>query len=174
MYKQTFWQDHVTEFTDRFKEVVNPDGSITHIPMEGEVLQQGTAQNQVNFNNSENGIQDAHIALAILAWTNLHQQRINDEHRAIVESEIHGELHEVTLTNTASYPFNSSSDSPTTVALTTTRKSLFYTVEAEVISHTGEVGEIVISDKALNGLKVSFTGSGSSVTLAIRVKGGMN
>lgn len=174
MYRQTFWQDHVTEFTDRFREVNNPDGSVTHTPVEGEVLQQGTPQNGENFNNLEYGVQNAHIALAILAWTNLQQQRINDAHREVVESEIHGELHEVTLTNTASYPFNSSSDSPTTVALTTTRKSLFYTVEAEIVSHTGEVGDIVISDKALNGFKVSFTGSGSSVTLAVRVKGGMN
>jgi hypothetical protein len=35
------------------------------------------------------------------------------------------------------------------------------------------VGSIEISAKALNGFKVAFTGSAKSVTLQIRVKGGM-
>lgn len=174
MYKQKEWFDHVTEFTDRFKEVNNPDGSVTHTPVEGEILQQGTPQNQTNFNNMENGIQDAHLAAAFIGWANLQQQRVNDAHRELMDSEVLGELHEITLANTGAYPFNSSSDSPTTVALKTTRKTLFYTVEAEILDHTGEVGDIIISDKALNGFKIAFTGSGSSVTLAVRVKGGMN
>ena len=38
---------------------------------------------------------------------------------------------------------------------------------------TGEVGSIEISAKALNGFKIAFTGSAKSVTLQIRVKGGM-
>ena len=42
-YKRTFWQDHVTEFEDRYTERENEDGTITHIPVEGEVIQQGTA-----------------------------------------------------------------------------------------------------------------------------------
>ena len=37
----------------------------------------------------------------------------------------------------------------------------------------GQVGEIIVSDKALNGFKIAYTGSGSSVTLAVRIKGGM-
>ena len=65
MYSQTYWQDHVTEFLDRYKEVTNPDGTVTHTPVEGEILQQGTPQNQTNFNNIENGVQDASIAAAI-------------------------------------------------------------------------------------------------------------
>ncbi len=173
MYTQTYWQDHVTEFTDRFKEVNNSDGSVTHTPVEGEILQQGTPQNQTNFNNIENGVQDAHIAAAFIGWANLQQQRVNDAHMTMVDAEVLGELHEITLKNTASYPFNSSADSPVTVAMKTNRKSLFYSVEAEVLTHTGEVGEIIISDKALNGFKIAFTGSGTSVKLAVRVKGGM-
>ena len=72
-----------------------------------------------------------------------------------------------------SFPFNSSVDSPETIAMTTTRKTLFYTVETEVKEHTGLVGDIIISDKALNGFKIAYTGSGSSVKLAVRIKGGM-
>lgn len=56
MYKKIFWQDHVTEFDNRFREQNNTDGTISHIPVEGEVIQQGTPQNAANFNNMENGI----------------------------------------------------------------------------------------------------------------------
>ncbi len=117
--------------------------------------------------------QDAHTATQILGWDNLQYQRQNDAYKAAVDAEILGELHEVTLTNTQRFPFNSSVDSPAAIALTTTRKNLFYTVETEVKEHTGLVGDIIVSDKALNGFKLAFTGNGSRVTLAVRVKGGM-
>lgn len=173
MYKQTEWQDRVTEFEDRFRVTDNPDGSKTHIPVEGEIIQVGTPQNQTNFNNMENGIQDVTLAQQILAWAQLHRQRHAEEHEAGVDAEIMGELHEVTLSNTQTFPFNTSGDTPRTVALAAARRNLFYTVEAEVTAHTGLVGEIIVSDKALNGFKIAYTGSGSSVTLAVRIKGGM-
>ena len=71
------------------------------------------------------------------------------------------------------WPFNSTVDNPTTVSLATTRKNLYYTVEATVESHTGEVGEIHITDKALNGFKVSYDGPATSVNIILRIKGGM-
>ena len=55
MYKQTEWQDRVTQYDDRFKVTANPDGTYTHTEVEGEILQVGTPQNQVNFNNMEIG-----------------------------------------------------------------------------------------------------------------------
>lgn len=91
----------------------------------------------------------------------------------MVDGEILGETQTVTLKNTAKFPFNSTRDNPVTVALKQTRKNLFYTVEAEQTGATGEVGSIEISAKALNGFKIAFTGSAKSVTLQIRVKGGM-
>ena len=36
-YKRTYWQDHVTQYSDRYNEVQNPDGTITHTPVEGTV-----------------------------------------------------------------------------------------------------------------------------------------
>jgi hypothetical protein len=36
----------------------------------------------------------------------------------------------------------------------------------------GEVGDIVFSDKMLNGFKVAYTGSATSVRLKIYVQGG--
>ena len=67
MYNRTFWQDHVTEFGDRFREQNNPDGTVTHIPVEGEVIQEGTPQNAANFNNIEMGIFAANEIAAELA-----------------------------------------------------------------------------------------------------------
>ena len=173
MYNQTEWKDHVTQYPNRRIITDNGDGTSTVEKAQGEIIQQGTAQSSTNFNNEENGIQDATIAAQILGFGNLHQQRQNDEHQEQTDAEILGETKTVTLTNSAAYPFNSTVDSPTTVALTTTRKNLYYTVEAAVASHSGEVGDIHITDKALNGFKVSFDGSGSSVTLTLRIKGGM-
>lgn len=34
MYEQKLWQDHVTEFEDRYTESRNDDGTITHTPLE--------------------------------------------------------------------------------------------------------------------------------------------
>ena len=55
MYEPKLWQDHVTEFEDRYTESRNDDGTITHTPVEGEIIQQGTPQNATNFNHMEEG-----------------------------------------------------------------------------------------------------------------------
>ena len=47
------WKDHVTQFSNRYKEVNNADGTITHEAVEGEVIQEGTPQNAENFNDLE-------------------------------------------------------------------------------------------------------------------------
>ncbi|MBQ9347317.1 MAG: hypothetical protein IJT94_08280 [Oscillibacter sp.] len=100
------------------------------------------------------------------------KKQIND-HLGLLDSEALGEYHEVTLTNAKKLPFNSTAQSPVSVALTQVRKNLFYTVETTVLEHTGMVGEVEIQDKARNGFKLRFTGSGSSVKVGVRVKGGM-
>ena len=48
-----------------------------------------------------------------------------------------------------------------------------YTVETDVLSATGEVGRIVISDKQLNGFKISYTGSAKTAKIKFFVKGGL-
>lgn len=84
---------------------------------------------------------------------------------------ITGEVLGLTLTNTQSYPFN---NSQTTVQLGTTRSTKNYTVLAEIESTTGgAVGNVEYSDKLLNGFKVAYTGSATSVTLKLYVQGGM-
>lgn len=65
-YNRTNWQDHVTEFENRYREVENPDGTITHEPIEGEIIQQGTPINAANLNNMEKGIEQAYDEIGTL------------------------------------------------------------------------------------------------------------
>ena len=43
----------------------------------------------------------------------------------------------------------------------------------EVISADGEVGNVIVTDKQLNGFKIAFTGSAKNVTIKYYVQGGM-
>lgn len=61
-YKRRKWKDHVVERPRTYTEVTNSDGSVTHSPAPGEVLQQGTPQSATNFNAIEEGVQ--HISIA--------------------------------------------------------------------------------------------------------------
>lgn len=56
-YKRKKWKDHVVERPRTFTEVTNSDGSVTHEPAPGEVIQQGTPQSATNFNSIEEGLQ---------------------------------------------------------------------------------------------------------------------
>lgn len=162
MYDWTQWQDHVTEFENRYKEIDNGDGTIMHEAVEGEVLQQGTPQSATNFNHMEDGISNAGELAALLAIETIHmQQRAADEA---------GETLLLTLTNNQQYPFNNSVQ---TVALKTERNHLDYTVTAEVLEHSGGcVGDIEVSEKLVNGFKIAHTGSATEVKLKVFVKGG--
>ena len=69
------------------------------------------------------------------------------------------------------YPFNNSDK---TINLTKTRKTTNYLVEARVTGFSGGLpGELSVSDKALNGFKLGFDGSATSVTVKYIVKGGI-
>lgn len=140
MYTKTNWQD----------EVVDSDT--------GETIQQGTLQSAKNFNNMENGIDDASIASAILIRElaeNIHNESVDE--------------YDVTLENKAKFPFN---DSGKTIALKNAKSRNDYTVEAVAENDNGTVGDIVVYDKLLNGFKVKYTGSKKSATLKLFVKGG--
>lgn len=160
-YPKTFWQDHVTEFDDRFREINNGDGTITHVPEEGEVIQQGTPQNARNFGNLEDGVFSANaLGMEAARLLLLHQRTLNG---------LASESGEITLTNSQKYPFN---NSVKTVALKQNMDTTAYTVEVDVLSAAGEVGRIVVTDKQRNGFKLAYTGSAKSATLKYFVKGG--
>lgn len=74
------------------------------------------------------------------------------------------------LRNTKAYPFN---DSVCTVALDKSLKNNHYSVMTEVVSLSGEVGDIIVSGKAVNGFKLEYTGSASEAEIRYYVIGGM-
>ena len=169
MYQRTYWQDHVRVPDNTYNVKSNGDGTSTITPA-GKVMQQGTSQDQSHFNNMECGVADLDRAIRVLIDGYLALRRTQELHG----EEITGETHTVTLTNSKSYPFNSTVSSPVSVALTTNRKNLYYSIEAEATSvEGGLVGDIHITDKQLNGFKVGFDGSAKKVILTLRIKGGM-
>lgn len=124
-----------------------------------EIIQEGTDQSAGHFNNAEHGISDVNLAAAlILISSSLTAEQVATEERTI------------TLTNSQSYPFNNSVQ---TIALTTARNFTDYTVEAEVLEHSGNVGDVRIFDRMLNGFKIAYDGSAQSATIKLRIKGGM-
>ena len=170
MHNQTEWKDHVTQYPSRRQLTTNPDGTTDVAKAQGEVIQQGTPQSATNFNNQENGIQDSYTAFAVLMQYFMQFERWVREKIADYAAEFLNEIKTVTLNNSDIFPFNNSVQ---TISLTTVRKTLNYDVTWEVTSTNGNVGDISITDKQLNGFKLAFDGSTTSVTLKIRIKGGM-
>lgn len=224
-YKPTKWSDRVRTLPDRFFITKNDDNTYTLTPA-GEIMVEGTPQDQTNFNNMEYGIQAAHVAIGILVnalrqlgWDNVKnladiQQDISSlqeedtalggmidtltQNTVLSVSDIQNAIrlilnlarqnlwdindikawiseHQIvqtgtkTLTNTKAFPFN---NSKTTVALSPTKENTNYIVLPEVTAFQGNVGEIVICDKAVNGFAIAYTGSASSVTVKYTVLGG--
>ena len=60
------------------------------------------------------------------------------------------------------------------MALTTTRKNTNYDVDVAVKSYSGgRLGDITVSDKLVNGFKLTHDGSAKTVVVAVKVTGGM-
>ena len=162
MYGMTPWKDEVVQYPYRYKETQNSDGTVEHEPSPGSIMQEGTPQSATNFNHMENGISNATETAALMALSTIHHQQ------AI--ADLQGETATVTLKNTQQYPFNNSTQS---VALKTERNHMDYSVETEIVDYTGGFpGDIVITEKLLNGFKMAHTGSAKSVTVKVYVKGG--
>lgn len=161
-YPRTFWKDHVTEYENRYQHVVNPDGTVTHTPVTGAIIQQGIPQNQPNFDKMEEGIFGA-------TETGAEAARIMLHHGQAIEGLI-GEKGQTTMTNSLAYPFN---NSVKTVSLIQPRNNTNYVVDVEIPSNAGNVGRVEVTDKLLNGFKIAFTGSAASVTVNYTVRGGM-
>lgn len=124
-----------------------------------EIIQEGTDQSAGHFNNAEHGISDVNLAAALLLISS-----------SLTAEQVATEERTITLTNSQSYPFNNSVQ---TIALTTARNFTDYTVEAEVLEHSGNVGDVRIFDRMLNGFKIAYDGSAKSATIKLRIKGGM-
>lgn len=161
-YNILLWKDHAVTPDKTYKVVENSDGTITLTPA-GKIIQQGTNMSASNFNNLETGVFAANIASAEAMQL---LRLLKDKSEAL-----EGVILEATLKNSKKYPFN---DSVKTLALGSAnlRNNKNYTVIVEAEAADGFVGDIVISDKMLNGFKVAFTGSASSVSVKCYVQGG--
>ncbi len=169
-YQNTEWLDEVDQYEDIFVEessTIAP-GAVKHTKYRGTVQQVGTPMNASNFNNMEGGILDAHVAeeqMIIahrqLLWRTEALERATDQ-----------ETGSVTLTNSMQFPFN---NSIATVPLTVTRDNLNYIVEVIKVEPVGgPAGDIDVSERQVNGFKIAFTGSASSVKVTYAVIGGFN
>jgi hypothetical protein len=63
-YTPTDWKDHIVEYPSRFRVVDNGDGTVNILDDHGNIIQQGTSVNAANLNKMEQGIKDAHDAIA--------------------------------------------------------------------------------------------------------------
>lgn len=127
----------------------------------GQIIRPGTLLDQEHFNNIELGISDAQLAAMIML------------HKQIQEGfETLGEIKTVELgMNSIHWPFN---NKETSVALSTLRETTHYSVDVYVLSYSGgEIGNIRVLDKALNGFKLLHDGSATSVTVLVKIEGGM-
>lgn len=78
----------------------------------------------------------------------------------------HIEKGRVALTNTKTYPFN---DSATTVAFQNECIDRNYFVITDVLNSDGEIGDVEIFDRAVNGFKIAYTGSAKNAELGYLV-----
>ena len=154
MYNVLLWKDHAVTPDKTYKVTENADGTITLTPA-GKIIQQGTNMSAVNFNNMEQGILAANI-------TGIEALRLIGFLQTKTEA-LEGQVLEETLTNSKKYPFNDSSNP---------RNNKDYTITVEAEAADGFVGDIVITDKMLNGFKIAYTGSASSVNVKCYVQGG--
>ena len=109
---------------------------------------------------------DLDAATAIELLLNAFRQHVwqNEEDAPICEAG------SVTLTNTAEFPFN---DSQQTVALVKPQEDINYAVITQVESDAGNIGEIHVSGKQVNGFKLDYAGSAKSATINYIVIGGI-
>ena len=109
------------------------------------------------LNHMEGGISDNDAAIALLnTW--------KDKCDTVLTGT-------VTLTNSLMFPFNNSKKS---VALSQSLNNADYgVVILSATAEEGNIGEIEVSERLVNGFKMAHTGSASSVAVTYAVIGGV-
>ena len=128
----------------------------------GQILQKGTPLSSKNMNNIENGTHASNIGATEAA---LQIAQLKRDVR-----DLEGEIGVVNLKNTNKYPFNNSIK---TIAMRKARNTIDYRVVYELISSDGAIGEVIITDKQLNGFKIEYTGSAANVAIKYYIQGGL-
>ena len=168
MYGWTTWLDQVWDDSTVFliEDLGNDQYRITRA---GSVIQLGTEQDALHFNNIEGGVVDAHVAIGLLVNALRQTTWRVDELEDLLRKHRTGEVGTITLTNTLKYPFNNSEQ---TIALVTPQDNGDYIVDVNVTAQVGGVEEVIVSSKLTNGFKMAFLGGGSSCTVKYVVIGG--
>lgn len=117
------------------------------------------------------------MAAAIFMQYQMHyveaREKEVDERLDHHDAEFSAETGTVTLNNTNKvfFGFNNSGS---TIALKTVRKTMNYDLDIEVVEVAGgQVGDVIVYDKQLNGFKLKFEGSAKTVKVKYKVRGGM-
>ena len=201
MYDLQRWLDHVTSPSNVFNITKNDDGTYTITPA-GEVMQDGTPQDQDHFNHMECGILDGAITAGILLnalrqldWATEDKTRTFTG-ATLLDADIAARLimnlarqnkwdiedikawmseHDIVESGTKNLTNSLKfpfNNSQQSVSLSNARGTTNYIVLTEVTSFKGNVGEVVVSDKLTNGFKIAYTGSASAATVKYVVIGG--
>lgn len=157
------FQDEVRDPANAFSVTDGPGGTKI-IERAGTQIQQGTQLSAANFNQVVNTGYAALILANVLAQESKQHQRSI----AALNEEFIGQAIEVSMTNSQAYPFNNSKK---TVAIDT-RDTLDYRVEVEITTPVNNIGDIIITDKQVNGFKIEYTGSAPAVTVKCYITGG--
>lgn len=154
--------DHVVEHPGRFRETNLGDNLVQHDPSPGEIVQEGTPLNAANMNLLDTAaLQGIMMGSLNISFMKQLSDKVNAQE---------GDQFIVTLTNNQQYPFNNSNQA---AILPKSRNKKNYTVLTEIVSAVGGgVGEIVITNKLLNGFQIAFTGAASQVKVNCIVQGG--
>lgn len=122
-----------------------------------------------NLKELDIGVADAQNAVRILLnYARWNKWDIDDIKQWITKQGTF-ETGTVAMTNTLAFPFN---DSQQSVSLAQSRNTTNYIVLTEVTAFSGNVGEVEVSDKLVNGFKIAYTGSAPSATIKYTVIGG--
>lgn len=97
-YEPTIWKNREVERPRTFLEQDNPDGTVTLIPKEGNVIEAGTPIIADNMNKIEQGIKDAHDGIANLDLSELATKQELTTHEA--DGAAHGIGNKDTLLTT--------------------------------------------------------------------------
>lgn len=146
---------------------VNQNAGIktTDLPLGAAV--QGTDTMLVNM---EVGVGQVPFSAASEFFKDELKPTVQTEAAAQISAQESAEKGSVTITNNQAYPFNAGI---ATVALGTPRKNLDYITNVEIAAAVGNVQAIEVYDKQLNGFKIRYDGSATSVTIKYYVTGGM-
>lgn len=162
-YTRTYWYDQVAADPTHYDITLIGGTEHTIVPKFGVITVAGTPMDAATFNNMEAGIVECNGMILFLS------DIVNRLHKDGYAAQ---ETFAITLTNTKEYPLNDSGDS---IVLSIPRNNTNYNVRWIVTAQAGgNVGDVVISSRAVGGFDIAFDGDATSVDLTVIVEGGLN